>query len=211
MAGASGLVGQQVLAELLNDSRYNQVHVLVRRPLAQTHPKLLQHVVSFDNLPALPRIDHAWIALGTTIKQAGSQAAFRRVDFDAVVASAQAALKAGATRLGVVSALGANPQSGVFYNRVKGEAEQALEQMGWPTLVIARPSLLLGDREALGQIARPGEKIGAALGRVIGGLLPARLRPISAYKVANALVSAVANSAQAGVQIMESNALQAKP
>lgn len=206
-------MGQQVLTELLSDSRYATVHVLVRRPLGQTHPKLVEHLVSFERLPALPPIDHAYIALGTTIKQAGSQAAFRKVDYDAVIATAKAAQSAGTRRLGVVSALGANAQSSVFYNRVKGEMEQTLSAMGWSLLVLARPSLLLGNREALGQPARMGERLGAALSQWLNPLIPRRIRPISSAKVARALVGAITSSEEpvARLQIIESQAMQRLP
>src|SRR5688572_14899351 len=123
VAGASGLVGREILQGLLADDSVAAVHSLGRRELPLTHPKLTQHRGDFKALPALPRVDEAFIALGTTIKVAGSQQAFRAVDFDAVVAVAKAAKAAGARRLGVVSAMGANPRSTIFYNRVKGEME----------------------------------------------------------------------------------------
>ena len=154
IAGASGLVGREILQGLLADDSVAAVHSLGRRELPLQHPKLTQHRVDFSKaLPALPRVGEAFVALGTTIKVAGSQEAFRAVDFDAVLAVAKAAKAAGATRLGVVSAMGADPQSRIFYNRVKGEMEAALSALGFDTLVIARPSFLVGDREALGQPA----------------------------------------------------------
>jgi uncharacterized protein YbjT (DUF2867 family) len=207
VVGASGLVGQQVLAELLNDSAYSAVHTLSRRPLGLGHPRLVEHLIDFTHIPALPHIDDAWIALGTTIKQAGSQEAFQKVDLDAVVASAAAAKAAGAQRLGVVSALGANATSRVFYNRVKGLAEQQLQALGFASLVIARPSLLLGDRSALGQATRPGERIAAWASGVLGKWLPARVRPITAPAVAHALVTEV-QRASSGVTVLESGAMQ---
>src|SRR6185295_248901 len=120
-------------------------------------PKLVMHVVSFDQLSSLPAVDDVFIALGTTIKVAGSEAAFRRVDYDYVVAVARAARAAGARRLGIVSALGADAKARVFYNRVKGEMQLAVAELGYDSVVIAQPSLLVGDREALGQPARGGE------------------------------------------------------
>ena len=109
VAGASGLVGREIMQGLLADTSVAAVHSLARRELPLQHPKLTQHIVDFKALPALPRVHEAFIAMGTTIKVAGSQAAFRAVDFDAVVAVAKAARAAGAARLGVVSAMGANP------------------------------------------------------------------------------------------------------
>jgi len=118
---------------------------------------VVQVTDSFNEFNA-PAVDDVFIALGTTIKVAGSREAFRAVDFDAVVAVARAARAAGATRLGVVSAMGADSRSPVFYNRVKGEMEDAVQGLGFETVVIARPSLLAGDRTALKQAPRPGEK-----------------------------------------------------
>jgi uncharacterized protein YbjT (DUF2867 family) len=191
LAGASGLVGRDLLAQLLADDSVARVHALVRRELPARHPKLTQHTVDFRALPALPAVDEAYIALGTTIKTAGSQRAFRAVDFDAVVAVARAARAAGATRLAVVSAMGANAASGVFYSRVKGEMEQALAALGFDTLVIARPSLLAGDRHAVGQPVRRGEEIGMRVSRWIGFAIPANYRPIETRKVARALLVSV--------------------
>lgn len=191
LAGASGLVGRELLQDLLRDDRVTAVHALVRRQLAQQHPKLRQHVVDFSALTALPAIDEAYVALGTTIKVAGSQEAFRAVDFDAVLAVARAAKAAGATRLGVVSAMGADANSRVFYSRVKGEMEQALAAVGFATLVIARPSLLVGDRHAVGQPVRRGEELGLQVSRWIGFAIPANYRPIEARRVARALLDAV--------------------
>ncbi|MGH8821974.1 MAG: NAD(P)H-binding protein, partial [Rhodoferax sp.] len=123
VAGATGLVGREVLAALLADKTYSAIHCVGRRAPPISHPKLTCHTVDFGALPVLPHTDDVYIALGTTIKIAGSQAAFRAVDYEAVVAVAQAARSSGATRLGVVSAMGASARSAVFYNRVKGEME----------------------------------------------------------------------------------------
>src|SRR5690606_8438631 len=120
-------------------------------PGLDAHPRLRLHVLDFTAAELrVPPADDVCIALGTTIKAAGSQAAFRRVDFDAVVNTARAARAAGATRLAVVSALGADARSRVFYNRVKGEMQQAVQALGYDAVVIAQPSLLVGDRTALG-------------------------------------------------------------
>lgn len=188
LAGASGLVGGELLRGLLADDTVAVVHVLARRALQFAHPKLQAQVVDFAALPPLPALDEAYLALGTTIKVAGSQAAFRAVDFDANLAVARAALAAGARKLGLVSAMGADPHARVFYNRVKGELEEAVGELGFEVLVIARPSLLLGDRSTLGQPARPGEHIGSLLAGVLKPLIPAQYRPIKASDVARALL-----------------------
>lgn len=184
-------MGREILQGLLADDSVAAVHTLGRRELPLQHPKLTRHRVDFKALPALPRVGEAFIALGTTIKAAGSQEAFRAVDFDAVLAVAKAAKAAGATRLGVVSAMGADARSKVFYSRVKGEMEEALSALGFETLVIARPSLLVGDREALGQPARIGEELGLKVSRWLSPLIPDNYRPIEARAVARALLSAV--------------------
>jgi uncharacterized protein YbjT (DUF2867 family) len=191
VAGATGLVGREILRGLLADDSVDAVHALVRRPLDFEHPRLALHVVDFAALPSLPPVDEAYLALGTTIKVAGSQAAFRAVDFDANLAVARAALAAGARRAGLVSSMGADPRSRIFYSRVKGELEQALAELPFDGLVIARPSLLVGDREALGQPARRGEKISLVVGRLLGPLIPPNYRPIAASDVARALLAAV--------------------
>jgi len=206
VAGATGLVGREILQGLLADDAVAAVHALARRPLALQHPKLVVHTVDFAALPSLPAIDEVYLALGTTIKVAGSQAAFRAVDFDANLAVARAAQAAGARRAGLVSAMGADSQSSIFYNRVKGETESALDHLRFAALVIARPSLLVGDRTALGQPERRGEKLGLQLGRWIGPLIPANYRPIRAHDVARALLRTV--PVAHGTQVLLSGEMQ---
>ena len=170
LAGATGLVGRALLPLLLRS--HASVEVLVRRavPGLDADPKIRLRVVDFANLhEPLQAIDDVFIALGTTIKVAGSESVFRAVDFDLVVAIARAARDAGARRLAVVSALGANPRSGIFYNRVKGEMEEAVAELGYETLVIAQPSLLIGER---------GEVLATRVLGPLMSLVPARVRPI---------------------------------
>jgi uncharacterized protein YbjT (DUF2867 family) len=207
VAGATGLVGREIIAALLADRVVEVVHCVGRRPLSLKHPKLQNHVVDFAALPALPKVDECYIALGTTIKVAGSQAAFKAIDLDAVVAVAMAAQSAGATKVGVVSAMGATPRSRVFYNRIKGEMELTLSGMGLKSLVIARPSLLDGDRAALGQPERGGEGLGLMLARGLRPLLPVNYRAILAKDVAHALIRAV-NAARPGVITLMSGEMQ---
>lgn len=207
VAGATGLVGREVLAILLADKSYRKVHTLGRRAPALAHAKLHHHAVDFAQLPALPPIDDVFVALGTTIKTAGSRQAFRSVDLDAVMALAQAAHAAGAHRLGVVSAMGADADSRVFYSRVKGEMEQQLSGAGFDTLVVARPSMLDGDRAALGQDERPGERVGLAIMRACKPLIPSNYRAILARDVARALVDAVRDG-RPGKRILLSGDLQ---
>lgn len=208
VAGGSGLVGRELLAQL--QAQGEPVLALVRRPLASLAPSATRReaIVDLTALPAdLPAPRRVFIALGTTMAQAGSRAAFRAVDFDAVVAVARAARERGATHCGLVSALGADPASSVFYNRVKGEAEAALAGLGFQRLVIARPSLLDGHREALGQPHRSGEALTLRLLRPVAGLVPKPWRPIAAERVARALRLALAQNGPA-VQLLESGAMQ---
>lgn len=189
LAGATGLVGRSILEGLLADPSVQSVHVLGRRKPRAAHAKLTSHIVDFAALPAFPPVNEVYLALGTTIKVAGSQAAFRAVDFDANLGVARAALAAGARHCGLVSAMGADAKSGVFYNRVKGELEEALAQLPFEGLVIARPSLLIGDRAALGQPGRPFERVGGAFSKFLGPLIPSNYRPIAATAVARTLLA----------------------
>ena len=210
IAGATGLVGRALLPALQASPVYRHVHVLVRRAPAgvAADARLSLHVVDFAHLPQpLPAVDDVYIALGTTIKVAGSEAAFRAVDFDFVVNSARAARAAGATRLAVVSALGADANSRVFYNRVKGEMQVAIAQLGFSSIVIAQPSLLVGDRAALGQPVRAGEVWITRLLNPWMGLVPRSVRPIRASAVANALIAATL-AAPPGVRILRSGDMQ---
>lgn len=207
IAGATGLVGREILAALLRDASIGQIHCIGRRPPPVLHPKLIAHQVAFDNLPILPAVQDVYIALGTTIKVAGSQAAFKAVDLDAVVAVAQACHAQGAVRLGVVSAIGANPRSAIFYSRIKGQMEQALSQIGYESTVFVRPSLLAGQREQLGQAPRWGERIGLKLAPLINPLIPANYRAVTAQDVACGLIQAV-QEGKPGVRCLLSGVLQ---
>jgi uncharacterized protein YbjT (DUF2867 family) len=211
LAGATGLVGHELSKLLLASPDYALLHSLVRRatPDAAQIAKLREHVVSFEALPALPACDDVYITLGTTIKVAGSEAAFRRVDHDYVVDVARAGRAAGATRLGIVSALGADATSSVFYNRVKGEMQQAVAKLGYESVVIAQPSLLIGDREALRQPTRTGEIWAQRLLGPVASLIPARFRPVRANDVAAALLSAVLRAAP-GITLVSSRELHAR-
>jgi len=197
IAGATGLVGRALRAEL------PEAIALARRHLPGAAVVDYGRPASFDALPAPQRV---FIALGTTMAQAGSQAAFRAADFDAVVAVARAARERGATHCGLVSALGASAHSGVFYNRVKGEVEDALIALGFERLVIARPSLLDGHRDALDQPRRSGEAWTLRLVRPITRLIPQRWRPIAPERVARALRLALDQPGPA-VQVLESGDL----
>ena len=191
LAGATGLVGREILKGLLADPSVTTIHVLGRRALAVRSSKIKSHLGDFAALPALPQVDEVYLALGTTIKVAGSQEAFRAVDFDANLAVARAALSAGARRAGLVSAMGASPKSRLFYSRVKGELEDALDALAFEGLAIARPSMLAGDRASLGQPLRPGEGYALALSKLLGPLIPRNYRSVAAADVARSLLTRV--------------------
>lgn len=208
VAGATGLVGRAVLAHLLADKQYSAVHCVGRRAPSQQDPKLRVHLTdSFGEFP-VPAVDDVFIALGTTLKVAGSQQAFRALDLEAVVALARAARTAGATRLGVISAMGADRQSRVFYNRVKGEMEEAVCALGFDTVVIARPSLLTGDRASLNQPLRSGEQWALRAFKWLIPLIPANYRPVDAGQVACALVDTL-QTTSAGCHVLLSGKLRA--
>lgn len=202
-------MGGALARQLAADPRTGALHLLLRRQAPALASLPHAQVIAWPGgaVPRLSPIDTAICALGTTIKAAGSQAAFRTVDFDAVLDFARAARAADATRFAVISALGADAASAVFYNRVKGEMEQALIALGFRTLVIARPSLLLGDRAALGQAPRFGEALAQTLTPWMTWFTPRRVRPIRAEHVATGLLAALAD-ADAGVRVLESDALQ---
>lgn len=202
VAGATGLVGRAILADLLADKTVTAVHCVGRRALELKHAKLITHVVDFAALPALPKVDECFIALGTTIKVAGTQEAFRALDLKAVEAVALAVKRSGATKLGVVSAMGASNQSPIFYNRVKGEMELSVARMGFQSLVIARPSLIDGDRAALGQAGRVGEGLGLKLARGLGVFLPANYKAIKAADIAHALIRHIKTGTPGVVTLM---------
>jgi uncharacterized protein YbjT (DUF2867 family) len=209
VAGATGLVGRALLPLLLAHAAYARVHVLLRRAASgiETHPRLQLHSVDFNHLGALPKVDDVYIALGTTIQVAGSQEAFRHVDFDYVVATAKAARDAGAQRLAIVSALGASAGSKVFYNRVKGEMQDAVMPLGYESVVFAQPSLLVGDRAALGQPVRRGEVWATRVLGPVMRLVPRSIRPIQAVDVAAALIDATLNP-RPGKRVLRSGQMQ---
>ena len=203
LLGATGLVGREILRLLRADPGVDRIIALVRRPIeAIDDPKVRVEVVDFDALESradLFSVDQIFCALGTTIKQAGSQPAFRRVDLDYPLIAARLGVEHGATHYLVVTAVGASATSRVFYNRVKGELEDALRTLPYRSVTIARPSLLLGDREQ--------HRLGEELGKRFGWLAPGRFRPVSAEAVAFALVLA-ARQDSPGMRIIESEEIR---
>ena len=214
IAGATGLVGKELLALLLASPACRAVHSLVRKPSDFSHAKLQNHVMDFAKLGtasaqalALPKIEEVYVCLGTTIKVAGSQAAFRAIDFDAVLAVARTGIALGATKLGVISAMGASATSSVFYSRVKGEMEEAISKLGYKSVVIARPSMLAGDREALNQRVRSGEKIALVATRWLRPLIPKNYQSVLANDVAAGLYAQMQRDDQ-GTRVLLSGQFQ---
>lgn len=207
LAGASGLVGSHVLRLALADMRITQVTAPVRRALPTTHAKLLAPVVDYDALPE----DAGWwqadaviCALGTTMKAAGSEAAFRRVDHDYPLAVARRARAQGTPTYVLNSATGADAQSRFFYNRVKGELEEALAQLGFDSLTYARPGLIGGERKE----RRPAERAAIAALTALGPLLPRRWRLCPGQRIAQAMLTA-ALLARPGVHVLPAEVLTA--
>jgi uncharacterized protein YbjT (DUF2867 family) len=207
IAGATGLVGGHCVAAFVARPEFEQVELLVRRPtpLLASQRRAVERVVDFEKLgenDAILRTTHVVCALGTTMKKAGSKEAFRRVDYDYPLAIARLALARGAEHYLLVSSTGANADSRFFYNRVKGELEDAILGLGFLSVTIVRPSLLVGEREEL----RPAESIG----RYFLMLAPTRYRPVHGRQVAAALVSA-ALSNRPGCTILESEEIRQAP
>jgi len=209
LVGASGLVGGHCLQFLLEESSYTRVAVLVRRPLSITHDKLAQHIVDFSELETLGECltaDDVYCCLGTTIKKARTKEAFRKVDFDYPIKIAALTQHCGANQFLIVTSLGADPHSRIFYNRVKGEVEEAIRKISFTTINIFHPSLLLGERAE----HRTGEKAGAfimsGLKYVLVGPLK-KYRAIQARDVAKAMVQ-IAQKNLKGVNIFDSKQIQ---
>jgi uncharacterized protein YbjT (DUF2867 family) len=206
IAGATGLVGGLALQRALADPRVARVIAPTRRAL-EPHPKLDNPLVDFAALPDAANwwaVDGAIGALGTTRASAGSAAAFRRVDFEIALDLARRVRAAGATRFALTSSMGANPRSHLLYPRTKGELEDAVRALGFPSLTIVRPGLLGGDRHEF----RAGERVAAAILRAATPVLPRRYRISPADAVARMLVDA-AIAAPPGVAIVEADRLAA--
>lgn len=193
VAGGSGLVGSRLLRVLASEPDYGRVLAISRRPLSFDHPRIANRVTRFDTLEQdlrAIRCDDAYCCLGSTRRAAGSEAAFRAVDHDLVLAFARLARAAGAQRFIVVSSVGADPASRNFYLRVKGETEDALAALQFPALHIMQPSLLLGSRREW----RPAESAARLVMPLVNPLLVGRLaawRAVDAGQVATAMLVAV--------------------
>ncbi len=204
LAGATGLVGRNILHLLSKDSMIAEIRALTRRslPSEDKSPVVKELITDFDKLQEHPEwfeVDTVFCAIGTTIAKAKTQTAFRRVDFDYPFTIAKFARAQGACHFLLVSAIGANPRSRFLYNRIKGELEDAILTVGYPSVTIARPSMLLGDRQEY--------RLGEHIAKKITWLFPPFLAGVQASQVASALVQAAHRTA-AGVTILDNRTMR---
>jgi|SRR5690606_61825 len=228
IAGGSGLVGTQLLHQLFIQDHYDQVIAVGRKELTLKHHKLVQIQVDFDRLPVIDIVDklrekdlggdnhslitalssgdvaiHAFCSLGTTIKQAGSKENFYKIDHDFVIAFAKWCREIGASKFLYVSAIGADPDSRIFYNKVKGEVERDLKQLSFNYLGLFQPSLLLGNRKE----SRIGEDVGKVVMKALTAIgIYRKYKPIYDYQVAKAMVYHAAQD-KGGVEVISSKAM----
>lgn len=208
VTGATGLVGEQLMIQLLSDAGYEKVIAVVRKPLAISHSKLEQLVIDFEDLPtALSGIkaDHGFCCLGTTIKVAGSKERQYRIDHDYVTEFAKGCFASGVKRFAVVSSIGADRSSSNFYLRTKGEMEESLKKIPFDGLFVIQPSFLLGHRKEI----RTGEKLGIAVMKIVKPLLISGLRKyrgIEAETVAACMIRLV-KDAGTGIKTIQYDAI----
>ncbi len=206
IAGATGLIGKQLLQLLLEDPEYHSVLSVVRSATNTSHPKLNQVVVNFDHLEDYAnqlKGDVVFCCLGTTMKKAKSKEAFRKVDFDYPFKLAKVTREQGAQQFLIVSALGADKNSSIFYNKIKGETEEAIAGVRFQACHIFRPSLLLGPRNE----QRAGEDAAKAFYKFFAFAIPSKYKAIESLKVAKAM-QFHARSEEDGVHIHESKSMQ---
>lgn len=189
IVGATGLIGQQLLNHLLNGNNYETVTALVRRPLDFQHPKLKEMVIDFDELSDYQtnyKVNDVFCCLGTTIKKAKTKSAMKKVDVEYPLTLAKLSKEMGAEKFLVVSSIGADPNSRVWYSKMKGTLEEELKKVGFQSLFIFRPSLLLGERNEF----RVGESFASYLSPAVSPLFLGKLtkyKPIQALSVAIAM------------------------
>lgn len=204
VAGASGLTGRQLVYRLLDSPDYGRVIILVRKELVITSPKLQQVLSDFDHLEQVAdkmACDEVFCCLGTTIRKAGSESNFRKVDYGYVYKLARLTHAAGARRFYLISAVGANPVSSFFYLRVKGEAEESTKHVGFDTVCIFRPALLLGKRNELRIREGFAKFVLGPLTKLMQGPLK-KYRPIPADTLAQAMMQA-ARQNEKGIRVFE--------
>jgi uncharacterized protein YbjT (DUF2867 family) len=206
IAGSTGLVGSQLLHLLLASDRYTLVKALTRKPLDIQHSKLIQIITDYRNLRSLEEeliADDVFCCLGTTMAKAGSKDKFKEVDYVFPLLLAEMAVKNRASQFMSVSALGADAGSSIYYNKVKGELEDALTKLPIPAIHIFRPSLLLGDRGE----KRAGEDLAKAFYKIFWFLIPDKYKAIESAKIAKAMLH-YASKDQRGIFVHESREMQ---
>jgi len=202
IAGASGLIGKELVQKLINSDQYELIYNISRKSGGLVHPKIKEIVIDFDHLSEVKidvPIDDVFCTLGTTIKKAGNRENFKKVDYQYIMELANVTKLAGASRFLVVSSMWADPKSAVFYNRVKGETEEGLKKVGFDQLVILRPSLLLGKREEF----RFAEKLSSFFMKAMNFIIPDNYKAIHGEKVAAYMLKIAENSTEP-VSIIES-------
>lgn len=187
VVGSTGLIGSELLKLLEKDQSFTKITALVRKKTASVGTKVIEVKVDFGSLPVdlFETQDVVFCCLGTTIKKAGSKEAFRKVDYEYPLLTAKIAKEKGVEQFAIVTAMGANPQSKIFYNNVKGDIENALKNINFESLGIFRPSMLLGDRAEV----RTGERIGQAVMKLFSWAIPKNYKAIQAMSVAMAMVN----------------------
>lgn len=200
VVGSTGLVGSELIKLLENDSEFSKITALVRKKTDQVYNKTEEVVVDFEKLPEelFENKEVVFCCLGTTIKTAGNKEAFRKVDFEYPLLTAKMAKKKGVEKYAIVTAMGANSKSSIFYNQVKGETENALESLEFKSLGIFRPSMLLGNRSEV----RTGEVIGQYVMNLFGWAIPKNYKAIQAKSVAEAMMKFAKESNTKGNRII---------
>jgi uncharacterized protein YbjT (DUF2867 family) len=207
--GASGLVGNELVKVLIQQDKYEKIHLLVRKPIEVKHSNCEQHVLDFDQLHNYSELFHVtdvFCCLGTTIKKAKTKAAFRKVDYEYPFEAAKLASISGVEKFLIITAMGSNSKSMIFYNQVKGQVEESLAKLNLPSVHIFRPSLLLGKRAEF----RFGEKMAEKSSALLNAVMVGPLRPYKAIEARNVAtaMAAVAGTSKMGVNIYPSQEIE---
>lgn len=201
--GATGLIGNQLVRKLLSDDRFETVTVFVRRQNGLSHPKLKEQIVDFDKISEWAdqiKGDSLFSAMGTTLKKAGSKETQYKIDYTYQLEVAKAAVKNGVSKYVLISSAGANSKSKIFYSRMKGELDEAVQKLGFRKIIILRPSILDGDRKE----KRTAEQVSLKISRWVTQFIFRKYRPIKNETVANAMIeTALENKQPSGTYIYE--------
>lgn len=202
--GASGLIGKEIINELIENQSYSEIRIITRRPLHHTHEKIKEYIIDFENLNqlrnALEGVHHLFCAVGTTTKKVkGDKVLYRKVDYNIPVDGVQVGFDMGIEYFAVVSSIGADENSSNFYLKLKGEMEKEVSQFAIPQIGIFRPSMLMGKREEF----RLAEKISSFIFPIFAFLVPSKYKPIQGKTVAKAMVMNASKGK--GVQILYYN------